>query len=251
MMKTKKAYVRIAFQGLVLFFALFITKFLLAFMAPSPLRSVLQGILIFALFYLINQQILKVKVPYYSQIQPLKTQINALIPLWIFMLWANLPLFFEAKLEYIFDAFVYSLVAGLLEEYVVRGLFLGYLEEHIVRDMKSLWFSLLLTSFIFGLAHTSNILTQSLDYTLVQIVTSTVGGLFYGAIYLRTRSLVWAMFAHFLQDFSSLSSQGNIEAVQQDISWFLLFFAIIVFGSLSCILIRPKYMVPIIQERNY
>ena len=200
-MKTKKAYVQIAVQGLVLFFALFIAKFLLAFMDPSPFRITLQDILIFVLFYLINQQILKVKVSYYNQIQPLKTQIIALIPLWTFMFWANLSLLFEVKVEYIFDAFVYSLVAGLLEEYVVRGLFLGYLEEHIVRDMKSLWFSLLLTSFIFGLAHTSNVLTQPLDYTLFQIVTSAFGGLFYGAIYLRTRSLVWAMFAHFLQDF--------------------------------------------------
>lgn len=210
---------------------------------PYPLvRQLLQGLGLITLFYWLNQVFLGVTVTFYNKRLPLFSQLITLIPLWFYMLWANLPLLFELKPDQIFPAFVASLNAGFTEEYLIRGLILGYLMRFSQKKVSYLWLSLLLSSLIFGVLHAPNILSQPFDFTIYQIIASGLSGLFDGAIYLRTKSLIWVIFAHFLQDFAALSSQGLEEAVHQTVQWPVLGIMLLVYGSFTLILLRPKQL---------
>lgn len=158
------------------------------------------------------------------------------------MLLANVPLLvLEMKVDYIASTFLVAIVAGFLEEYIMRGLLLGYLDQHVIRDAKSLWLSILeLLLLLFGLVHVSNILNRSIDYTVFQVIVASLAGLFYGAVYFRTKSLIWGIFAHFLQDFAVLASSGLSSPEVQGIDWSLILILCLLYGGPTLLLLRPK-----------
>lgn len=234
--------------GVFLLVTLFLLKLLVSGIPYPLIRQLLQGLGLVTLFYWINQAFLEVTVTFYNNRLSLLSQLITLIPLWLYMLWANLPLLFELKPDHIFPAFVASLNAGFTEEYLIRGLILGYLLRFSQKKTSHLWLSLLLSSLIFGVLHAPNFLVQPFDFTIYQIIASGLSGLFDGAIYLRTKSLIWVIFAHFLQDFAALGSQGLEEAVHQTVQWPILGIMLLVYGGLTLILLRPKRVSSIFEH---
>ena len=93
-----------------------------------------------------------------------------------------------------------SLMAGCCEEAAFRGLGISYLMRQWKEENKVLP-ALLLTSAVFGLVHSANILSGAeVPITLIQTFSSFFIGLFLGAIFLRSGCLWSAMIIHFLHD---------------------------------------------------
>ncbi|MGT2912001.1 CPBP family intramembrane glutamic endopeptidase [Streptococcus cameli] len=252
MKRIKQSPILIALlMGALLIALLLLFKGVLKPLNQPMVSSVLQGLLLIGAFTFINKRFLGVEWHLVSNRVPMRAQLIALTPLFFYILFANLSFLLDLKQEYILPALVFSIVAGVVEEYICRGIVLGYLTKHSQGQSNRIWLGVFLSSFIFGIAHAPNFLVQPLEFTVFQIITASMIGLFYGALYLRTQSLVWVIFSHFLQDFAAIGSQGVASVVNQEVPWHALPLFVIVFGTITFVLLRPKKMEEVIAQHNF
>jgi hypothetical protein len=95
---------------------------------------------------------------------------------------------------------------ALFEEILFRGLVFGVLLNKYYDSKNGILKSVLISSFIFGLAHIENIWTQpqiSTRGTLNQVYATTCLGVMYCATYVKTRSVVVLSVLHFISNFSA------------------------------------------------
>ncbi len=94
-----------------------------------------------------------------------------------------------------------SLGAGTVEEVIFRVLPVSVMMR-TYKDKGSYLPALILTPIIFGAIHMGNVLTgQAVGYTVLQSVSAAALGVFFGALYIRTGSIVPSMIIHVLHDF--------------------------------------------------
>lgn len=241
MTKVRHIYVQVFLMNLLLMGILLILKSILS--VPAPLRIVIQGLLLIALYSYLNHRMLRVAVKFYSSRVSLKSQLKSLIPVLLYVFGAIIPnIFLEFHSQFLLSALMMSIEAGVMEEYIYRGLFLGYLTKHSQGSTGNIWRGLILSSVLFGLAHATNFLVQPAEFTFYQILAAGIMGVLFGAIYLRTSSLVWPILIHTLQDFTVFVTSGFDETVHQTVNWTSLPVVFILFGSMVAILLRPKMM---------
>jgi membrane protease YdiL (CAAX protease family) len=80
------------------------------------------------------------------------------------------------------------------EEFLFRGL----LQNLLSRALKNQWAGLIVASIIFGFSHIYHAPSPNWKYVLL----ATIAGLFYGHVWMRTRSLLPGTFVHALVDIS-------------------------------------------------
>lgn len=99
---------------------------------------------------------------------------------------------------------------GFLEEVLFRGLVLGLLLGRTDQDRKARLGAVLLMSAFFALAHIANLVTgrYTLLAALTQVCFAFFFGVFFGAIALRSGSLVPGIILHTIVDFA-----GNLRAL--------------------------------------
>lgn len=207
---------------------------------PTISKIVAQGILLMAVFLFLDHRYFHIYPHFFSTKISLGRQLLVIGPLLAYMLVFNLAGAFSIQPKNITLALVVSLEAGIMEEYVCRGLLLGGLLKDSQKRLVDIWLAVIGSSLIFGLAHLQNISHQPLDYTLFQIGAAILLGTFYGAIYVRTHSLVWVMIGHFVQDFVAIGVNGlRVPKVPEHI-WFVILFLALIFLSSAIWLLRPK-----------
>ena len=115
-----------------------------------------------------------------------------------------IPLFSHSNR--IFESVIIGIIAAVPEEYFYRGIILGnLLREQKTTSCKNrqVIVCLLLSSFLFSLAHIDNIRFQSGSETLFQVIQVFGYGLIFGASYIRSGSLIFPMIIHFFIDFGT------------------------------------------------
>lgn len=96
--------------------------------------------------------------------------------------------------------FLGCIMAGVGEEVVYRLLPVSIMMR-AYKDRNKYLPALLLPAIVFGLSHFQNMLAgASMEQTMIQVVGSSVAGLFFVAIYLRTGNIVVPILSHFLHD---------------------------------------------------
>lgn len=85
-------------------------------------------------------------------------------------------------------------IAPILEELLFRGIFLEWLDEKILFPQS---LSIIVTAFVFALAHTYSVTLNLLPYF--------ISGLFLGVVYNYSRSVKYAIVAHILLNISVTS----------------------------------------------
>lgn len=115
----------------------------------------------------------------------------------------------------VLDGFVMTLteyaIVGLYEEVLVRGFLVGHMMYHWRDDKRKVFKSVLWSSVIFGVLHIGNIFSgQGVATTLFQISYSTILGIVFAAVYIRTQNLWSVVIIHGLIDFA-----GGIEGIFQ------------------------------------
>lgn len=110
---------------------------------------------------------------------------------------------------------------GLSEELLVRGVILSVLLTKWGNTKKRIYYSVIVSSVIFGAAHLGNIIgnTGFLVATLSQVVYATLIGVFFAACVLRSQAIWPAIIIHAAIDFVSQLQQiavgGGVEVAGQ------------------------------------
>ncbi|MBB6432163.1 CPBP family intramembrane glutamic endopeptidase [Leuconostoc carnosum] len=99
------------------------------------------------------------------------------------------------------EALFIGVVASIPEEYIFRGISLGYLLTIFNKNKKGVVLSLVISAGLFSLYHMGNILSQNLEATILQMVAVFGMGFLFGCLYVRTGSLLIAMFLHFFNNY--------------------------------------------------
>ena len=97
-------------------------------------------------------------------------------------------------------AVILAIAPAMLEEIVFRGILI----TKLLKNGKSEWFTLLASSALFGAVHLINLTVAGPPTVLLQVGYSAVIGLFFGAVYIRSRDILSVMIGHAAVDLSSL-----------------------------------------------
>jgi len=137
-----------------------------------------------------------------------------------------------------------AFLTGVFEEVLVRGLALNLMLERLGGSSKGILKAVLFTSLLFGVAHFVNIRTVADIFPVtIQVLSATMIGVYFAALYLRTRTLWVPIIIHAAIDAASfimlviVSPEGLLALSQQsqDESAFL--------GSLLSLLITVPFLV--------
>lgn len=102
---------------------------------------------------------------------------------------------------------------GIREECFFRGAIQSIIAKKYVRSVKGVWLAALIASSIFGISHLLNLFTGFNPLVVfMQAISATSTGLFFAAVYLRSRSLWVPILVHALIDTVALS--GSIFLTQ-------------------------------------
>lgn len=97
----------------------------------------------------------------------------------------------------------YNLAIAVSEEFLFRGL-IGYvLWEGRKEQKRAVWFSVIVSSVIFGARHLLNLIAkpETVVTTTGQVFFTFMAGFYLCAVYLRTGNIWIGVFIHFLEDF--------------------------------------------------
>lgn len=107
---------------------------------------------------------------------------------------------------------LYCLMIGVAEEFLCRGWVLNEFLERFGKTRKQVILSIVLSAFIFGGMHITNIwnTSQGIFETFLQIIQATASGALLGSIYYRTKN-IWAVAClHGFYDFALMLGEVNV-----------------------------------------
>lgn len=156
---------------------------------------------------------------------------------------------------------VFLLFVGAAEESISRGIITDVFIERFGKSRKGIWLAAVLSGMLFGLSHITNILSQPVGETVVQMIATSMTGTLFSAIYIRHRNIFAPMLLHSLFDFTTMCSNGlfiggsvaeNVAAenfvflpsLGQALQSQSLFIIIALF------VLRPKILSKIVEENN-
>lgn len=110
------------------------------------------------------------------------------------------------------EGFVYYIGVGMVEELYLRGLLQNVLQECFAGRKHPALYAVLVTSALFGLGHVVGCIGQPLLTGVCRVLWAAALGVYFGAVYVRTRNLTAVMLLHALIDFCGVPfcfSSGN------------------------------------------
>jgi len=133
--------------------------------------------------------------------------IVGLIPLPLFLMHYHLLDDWVIWLPWI----ILALVNPWIEEFYWRGLLL----DHSVYWPK--WSAVLYTSIFFALNHAAFGINSSVNSGIEVVLSTFVMGTVWALVYLKTKSLRWVIFSHFLVDFLGVSSVAFLDLFEKGV----------------------------------
>jgi membrane protease YdiL (CAAX protease family) len=103
-------------------------------------------------------------------------------------------------------------LVGIFEEFLCRAWLENEFIERFGSTKKGIIISILLSSFVFGAMHITNLLytTQGVFETIVQVFQAMASGFLFGAIYYKTKNIWSSAFLHGFFDFALMLSSVNL-----------------------------------------
>jgi uncharacterized protein len=114
-----------------------------------------------------------------------------------------------------------TLTRALFEEILFRGVVIGLLLSRYHNSKNGVLRSIVISSVLFGLVHIVNIWThpeRGTDYAIAQVCNAVCLGVLYGAIYMKTRSIIVLGLVHFMNNYAiHASALDGVEHVIEPI----------------------------------
>ena len=149
-----------------------------------------------------------------------------------------------ASAEMIIFGLVQAIVIGVREECFFRGAVQNILAKKYASSVKGVWGAAVLGAVIFGMFHLINIFS-GFDPLVVcmQALSATGTGLFFAAIYLRSRNLWAAVLVHALIDTVALAGSIFLKQTRTEVvnslPWESLF-GMVIYIVPAVFLLRPS-----------
>ncbi|MCF0259471.1 MAG: CPBP family intramembrane metalloprotease, partial [Erysipelotrichaceae bacterium] len=138
-----------------------------------------------------------------------------------FNIFSNINNFSPAVIASVPMALLTACYAGLGEEFIYRGIFTNNMMRVLKSRKNGIYLALTVPAAIFGLSHLINGFAVGFGSELfIQTAYSVALGLVFGAMYLRTRSLLGCIILHTLIDFCSfifMRSTGSADIVSYEV----------------------------------
>ncbi|CAJ2230439.1 lysostaphin resistance A-like protein [Fructilactobacillus sanfranciscensis] len=173
-----------------------ITIFVFRIGMDNPLLLIIKKILLLLILAMFNRYLLKTKIFYTFEFSGETKKFFILI----MIIEVLLAIMNPGK---IIMAISIGLMAGIVEEYLCRGLIFGTLYQLFKRKKTifgKLIVPILLTNLIFSSEHLLNLSSQSLIITGGQMIQTFGMGILFTCLYIRTQNLIVPMIAHFTLD---------------------------------------------------
>lgn len=138
-----------------------------------------------------------------------KLKLKAVLISWMFIIYiiANIEIgdFSHTNVLTVVCMMVEAMTIGIFEEFVFRGTMFPMFLKMMGQKRNGVLLAVLSSSIVFGLFHLSNLLTgASVAGTLTQVVYSSIIGIAFSALLLRTNmNLIWCSILHGLFDMAS------------------------------------------------
>jgi len=173
-------------------------------LSTTTLSIFIEEIPIIMILILLNTFIWKQKI-LFARYPIWKTLGLASYGLIAFSVAAIFSLVTQLNIGAFFLLFIATLLIGVNEELLMRGLVLGSL----IKKGKSLGFSILISSILFGLLHSINAFDQPVYNTVLQVLYVIPMGVFLAVLYLKSNNLLLPIFVHAMQDFMAIILSGG------------------------------------------
>ena len=122
----------------------------------------------------------------------------------------------------IIEGIIYYVGVGVMEELYLRGLLQNIIEKLFGKNMNASLYAILIASALFGFGHIFGALGQPAVTVICKAVWATGLGVYFGAIYIKTRNLWVPIILHTLIDFCGIpvcfSSVGGYPALALGVS---------------------------------
>jgi membrane protease YdiL (CAAX protease family) len=136
---------------------------------------------------------------------------------------------------------------GIREECIYRAIIQNIVAKKHANSVKGIWIAAIVGAVVFGLMHVSNIFFgMDLIAVLDQVVSATIVGLLFGAVYLRSGSLWALILVHTVTDITGLAKSTFLQNIsdienmnQMSFSWITILFWLFYIG-LTVFLLRPS-----------
>ena len=138
----------------------------------------------------------------------------------------------------ILAAVIKGIAPGFFEEVVCRGLGLSNMMDKWQKKKNYILKSVLISGIIFGLIHLVNLGSDVIRATLIQVFYAAGLGIYFGAVYVRTRNLWGTVIMHALIDVASFLFIWPDGFYLQDLISGIVI--TVVFTAIGLYLIRPK-----------
>lgn len=137
---------------------------------------------------------------------------SAFLGMTLFILPGSVSSLRETSIWVCINLILYCAAIGITEEFLCRGWVQNEFLERFGKNRKQIILSIVLSSFIFGGMHISNIwnANQGFFETFLQIVQATASGVLLGSIYYRTKNIWTVAFLHGFYDFAIMLGDANV-----------------------------------------
>lgn len=122
----------------------------------------------------------------------------------------NLNELHNATIGNLINALLLCAFVGIAEEFMCRGWVQNEFIERYGYDKKHIILSIVLSSCIFGIIHLTNIVSQDIFTTLIQVLQAASIGFMFGSIYYKTKNIWTVAFLHGIYDFSIFLGEINL-----------------------------------------
>ena len=113
----------------------------------------------------------------------------------------------SASLDKLLNVLILSIFVGIAEEFLCRGWLQNEFIERFSHNKKEIVISIILSSFVFGSIHFTNIIDQTILETILQVINAISLGMLLGAIYYKTKNIWAVIFLHAFYDFAIFLNQ--------------------------------------------
>lgn len=145
--------------------------------------------------------------------EPFSKSLSFGLPFLIFaciLFKANQLTLIDINIYRILNLFLYCAMIGIAEELMCREWIQNEFIKRFGDTRKGVYFSIILSSLIFGAIHLLNLFAgQTLLETILQVLQAVSSGFLFGAIYYRTGNIWSTIFLHGFYDFSIMMGESN------------------------------------------
>lgn len=140
----------------------------------------------------------------------------------------------------IIEGIVYYIGVGIMEELYLRGLLQNVIEKLFEKRNNASLYAILITSVLFGAGHIFGALDQSLATILCKSIWAAGLGVYFGAVYVKTRNLWVPTILHTVIDLCGIPFLFSTEGIYPDIALAVSLITFVLLGIYGLYVIRKK-----------